>query len=116
MRIICVLGSIVYAFVTIFTGKFLKMTTPEPSSIQPKTFTHDTAWYERACYAGNATYRGVQEVEGEDEGEDRSKDLVLFNAQSGSTLALEAGRFTVKNVYYRVQRHMNEWTEHARRV
>ena len=99
----------VLAFVCLFMA-ICKKFAPKPKPVETKPFTHDEAWYERACYAANGKYVGVQEVEGDD----RSKDLVLFNAQSGSTLALEAGRFTSQNVWHRIERHMGEWEEYAK--
>lgn len=108
MKIIVLIAWLwVLAFALIFI-RITKKKAPTP----PRAFKHDTEWYARACYAGNAQYRGVQEVEGDD----RTKDIVLFNASTGSTLGLEAGRFSAVNVLERVKRHEKEWSDSCRLV
>jgi hypothetical protein len=98
--------AIVWVWVLAFVILFMKIAKKST----PTVFEHDTEWYARACYAGNALYRGVQEVEGDD----RSQDLVLFNAPSGSTLALRAKEFSAMAVLNRVTKHQEDWAESAK--
>lgn len=52
---------------------------------------------------GGGKWVGIQEVEGAD------YDLVMFNAPSGSTLALRSDEITTGKVIARIEKHQRKW-------
>jgi len=69
--------------------------TPSPS------LRDDAAYYRRVIEAAGLRYVGIQEG--------LSYSLVLFDAPSGSTLAVKASEFTLSKVQERLAEHEEEW-------
>lgn len=93
MKTFCIIGSIVYALVVEFTGKFCGWTSKPMPSI-----TTSESLHRLAVKDGGGKYVGIQECEGVD------YDLVLFNSPTtGSTLALKTSEITAAKVAKRIE-------------
>lgn len=81
MKIFCILGSIVYAFIVVIAGRFCRMTSMPAS---PAVHTSESL-ARLAVKDGGGQWVGIQEAEG------MPYDLILFNSPTtGSTLALKS--------------------------
>lgn len=98
MKIVYIVGSIIYALAVAFTGRFCGWTSkPIP------TVNTSESLARLAVADGGGKYVGIQECEGVDYG------LVLFNAPSGSTLAVKTTECTSEKIKQRIQEHQQLW-------
>ena len=91
MKTVCILGSIVYALVVVFIGKFCGMTnTPDVASSESLA--------RLAVKDGGGQWVGILEAEG------MPYDLILFNSPgTDSTLALKTSEITADGVRRRIE-------------
>jgi hypothetical protein len=93
VRIFCVIGSIIYAFIIVIAGKFCR-TTSVP--VVPAVATSESL-QRLAVKDGGGQWVGIQECEG-------MADLVLFNSPAtGSTLAIKASDISADRVRRRIE-------------
>src|SRR5208283_5236888 len=102
VKTFCVLGSILYALAVVLIGKFCGLTsTPDVASSESLA--------RLAVKDGGGVWVGIQECEG------MSYSLTLFNAPSGSTLALKTSDCSKVRVQQRIQEHMTSWQNALRK-
>jgi len=102
VKTFCVLGSILYALAVVLIGKFCGLTsTPDVASSESLA--------RLAVTDGGGVWVGIQECEG------MSYSLTLFNAPSGSTLALKTSDCSKVRVQQRIQEHMTSWQNALRK-
>ena len=85
VKTVCVIGSILYALIVAFAGKFCKQ------SSMPSINTSESL-ARLAVEDGGGQWVGIQEAEG------MPYDFVLFNASTGSTLSLKTTEITAERV------------------
>lgn len=91
MKIVCIVGSILYALIVAFAGKFCKQ------SSMPSINTSESL-ARLAVKDGGGQWVGIQEYEG------MPYDLVLFNSPAtNSTLALKTSEITADSVRRRIE-------------
>ena len=94
MKIFCVVGSIIYAFIVVFVGKFCRQTSvPVTPAVEASE-----SLARLAVKDGGGHWVGIQECER------LPYDLVLFNSPgTGSTLALKTSEITADSVRRRIE-------------
>lgn len=91
MKIVCMVGSILYVLIVAFAGKFCKQ------SSMPSINTSESL-ARLAVKDGGGTWVGIQEYEG------MPYDFVLFNSpQTGSTLAVKTSDISADSVRRRIE-------------
>ncbi len=94
MKIVCIVGSILYALIVAFAGKFCRQTSVPAT---PAVETSESL-ARLAVKNGGGQWVGIQEAEG------MPYDLILFNSsQTGSTLGLKTTEITADNVRRRIE-------------
>ena len=94
MKTFCILGSIIYALIVAFAGKFCRQTSVPAT---PAVETSESL-ARLAVKNGGGQWVGIQEAEG------MPYDLVLFNSPvTGSTLALKTSELTADGVRRRIE-------------
>ena len=102
MKTFCVIGSILYALFVVFVAKFCTQSNgPYVASSESLA--------RLAVKDGGGVWVGIQECEG------MSYSLTLFNAPSGSTLALKTSDCSKVRVQQRIQEHMTSWQNALRK-
>ena len=95
MKTIFIFGSIFYALVVACTAKWLCQTSVPPTPESSESLAR------LAVKNGGGQWVGIQEAEG------MPYDLVLFNASTGSTLALKTTEITAERVREKLVAHEN---------
>lgn len=100
MKTFCILGSIIYAFIIVFAGKFCHLTSVPTT---PAVETSESL-ARLAVKNGGGQWVGIQEAEG------MPYDLVLFNhPETFSTLALKTSEITAKRVREKLIAHEEQY-------
>ena len=101
MKTVCIVGSILYALFVAFVSKFCKQSNmPDVASSESLA--------RLAVKDGGGQWVGIQKAEG------MPYDLVLFNASTGSTLALKTTEITAERVREKLVVHEELWKQQSK--